>query len=329
MNEGDDSIRWVVPLAEIDSKDVVKYGGKGVNLARLHEMGFPVPLGFSVTTSCFQRMLTDIPQLSELVMNIERCDDYEEMLELAVGLQVLVNRYSIPRDIETQIIEEFHNLQTRTRKLEHGCAVRSSATIEDRTDISFAGQAESFLCIVEPSDVIKAIKDVWISGFSPSAVIYLNTKDIPLSQMMMSVFVQEMISADVSGVTFTANVVNNDIDEMLINSTWGLGNTLVSGKVIPDTFILSKNPLKVTAKSIGTKERFSRPEVVDGYVQSVMKDTPIEKRSEFTLTNNALMQVAEIGLEIERKMGGPQDIEWCMTGNEIIILQSRPITTLR
>ncbi len=313
----------------VNPDDVEKHGGKTTNLARLLAMGFRVPRGFSVSSLCFEKMIDDIPHLSELITTLEKTDDYEEMLELAVGIQSLISPYKIPDDIRLQISHAFQNLKKVTGDLEHGFAVRSSATIEDRSDISFAGQAESYLCIKETEGIQDAVKRVWMSGFSPRAVIYLHTKGIPLSRMKMGVFVQEMLPVDVSGVTFTANVVTNSTDEMLINSTWGIGDTIVSGKIVPDTYLLNKSPLGVLGRELGTKEKTSQPEMIDGRVQLMLNDTPQERRKMFSLSDGALMKVAELGIEIEEKMGSPQDIEWCMMDGEIVILQTRPITTLK
>ena len=329
LNTDKDSTDLVIPLDGVNTEDIETHGGKTTNLARLLVMGFSVPRGFSVSSLCFDRMIEEIPQLSDLITTLENTDDYEEMLELAVGIQSLISPYQIPDDIKLQIADAFQNLKNVTGDLEHGFAVRSSATIEDRSDISFAGQAESYLCIKETGGILDAVKRVWMSGFSPRAVIYLHTKDIPLGQMKMGVFVQEMLPVDVSGVTFTANVVNNSRDEMLINSTWGIGDTIVSGKIIPDTYLLNKNPLRVMGRELGTKEKTSQPEMIEGGVQLMLKDTPQERRKRFSLSDEALMVVAELGIEIEKKMGSPQDIEWCMKDGEIVILQTRPITTLR
>jgi phosphoenolpyruvate synthase/pyruvate phosphate dikinase len=139
-----------------------------------------------------------------------------------------------------------------------------------------------------------------------------------------------MVPAIVSGVMFTMNVVNNSTDEMLINATWGLGETLVSGRVIPDTFILSKHPLQVIQQEMGAKEITSIAFTSESKTKAITDSTPREKREKYALENHELMKVAQLGLEIEKQMGSPQDIEWCIRpDNEIVILQSRPITTLK
>ena len=232
----------------------------------------------------------------------------------------MVEKSSISTEFRDDFLSQFENL-----KSERGYAVRSSATVEDRADFSFAGQAESYLCVHSIDEVLESVKRVWLSALSPTVAIYLKTKGVPMSQVRMGVVVQEMVDADIAGVMFTANVVENKLDEVLIESTWGLGESLVSGKVIPDSFILEKATKSIVSKALGTKEFTYRY----GPMGTIKESTPVEKREEFTLSNERLMEIAQLGLEIEEKLGFPQDIEWCMKGQEIIILQSRPITTLR
>ena len=134
-----------------------------------------------------------------------------------------------------------------------------------------------------------------------------------------------MIPAKISGVMFTANVVTNNTEEILINSTWGLGDTLVSGEVVPDTFVLTKSPLDVIQRTLGDKEFTSEPEIHS----LAITDTPQEKRSRFTLDDKTLLDIAEVGMKIEMSMESPQDIEWCIKPDgSLVIIQSRPITTL-
>ncbi|NHJ14029.1 MAG: hypothetical protein EAX95_10160 [Candidatus Thorarchaeota archaeon] len=328
MTSKSDLPSFVVPLEEIDPNNVDLHGGKITSLARLHAMGLLVPRGFSVTSTCFQQLLEDIPDISEIIGRLDGCDDYEELLESAVILQSLIKRYELPDSIRTQIIAGIERLQKVSGNLLHGYAIRSSATLEDRSDISFAGQADSYLCVTGVDEIIDAVRSVWQSAFSPRAVIYLHTKGIPLKQMKMAVFVQEMVPADISGVMFTANVVTRSTDEMLINSTWGIGDALVSGKVVPDTFVLKKIPLSVNQRELGAKTVMCIPQIVDGCVQPTLVNTPEEKASTFSLRDEVLLKIARIGLRIEEEYGTPQDIEWCLMEKDLVILQSRPITTL-
>ena len=323
-------IPLIQTLDTISPEDIEIHGGKATNIARLNRAGFCIPRGFSISSRNFIRMINETPEINKLLDRLKEVDDFEEILVLADKLQTLVNSYQMAEDLKSEISREFQRLQKLQIGSEWGYAVRSSATIEDRHDISFAGQAESHLCVKEISNIFDAVKQVWKSVYSPSAAIYLKTKGVPMSQVKMAVVVQEMIPAIVSGVMFTVNVVNNNTKEMLINATWGLGETLVSGKVIPDTFILSKNPLNVIQQEMGAKEITSCAVISEGNAGTSTLTAPREKREKLSLESHELLKVAQLGLEIERQMGLPQDIEWCIKPDgEIVILQSRPITTLR
>ncbi len=320
-------IPLIQSLDSIRPEDVEAHGGKATNLARLRREGFCTPRGFSISSHNFVQMRDGIPDVTRLLDTIETADDFEEVLLLAEKIQTLVSLSQLGESLKTEIREELQRMQESKTGSEAGYAVRSSATIEDRSDISFAGQAETLLCIRNSSDILEAVKQVWKSAYSPSAAMYLKSKRIPLKQVKMAVVVQEMIPAVVSGVMFTANVVNNSTNEMLINAIWGLGETLVSGKVNPDTFILSKKPRRVLQKELGTKKITSVASISESSTRT--HDTPRERCEKFTLDNQLVLKVAQLGLEIEKKMGAPQDIEWCIgPDGEIVILQSRPITTL-
>jgi len=310
----------VVSFREINPQDIQNHGGKATNLARLYQSGFNVPFGFSISSQYFVEMIDQIPEAREMIKKLDTTRDFEDVLEIAAALQVSVNSYQMPSDLKNNVVSEI-----KTLKPDIGFAVRSSATVEDRDDISFAGQAESFLCVNGIDAIIDATKHVWSSALSPTAAIYLKTKDIAMSSVRMGVVVQEMVPADIAGVMFTVNVVENNRDQMLIESTWGLGESLVSGKVIPDSFILEKTSKKIVSKALGTKELTYRY----GETKTIKEPTPLEKREIFTLSDEKLAEIAQFGIEIEEKIGSPQDIEWCMSGEEIVVLQSRPITTLR
>lgn len=318
-------LQLVHPLEDIQPKDVEIHGGKATNLARLASSGFRVPRSFSISSIAFTQMLESNQNLIDLIEKVDNSNDFEELLEISGNLQKEIESYKIPEELSSDIAQSFNHLQKNTKNNEFGFAVRSSATIEDRSDVSFAGQAESYLCVMNESAILESVKKVWQSVFSERAVIYMNTKKIPLQQVKMAVVVQEMIPVNISGVMFTANVVNNNTDEMLINATWGLGDSLVSGKIIPDTYILTKNPLSVIERNLGEKKFTSLLEKN----QPVLVATPEHKQSEYVLEEHTLFDVAEIGMKIESCMESPQDIEWCIRPDgDLVILQSRPITTL-
>lgn len=308
-------------LEDIHPDDVATRGGKAVNLAKLVQLGFHVPRCLSISSAPFVQMVRKNQDLTSFLRKVDKSDDFEEILEISGQIQKVISSYRIPGNIVSEILKSLNNLE----RTEIGFAVRSSATIEDCADVSFAGQAESYLCVKEHEDIIESVKKVWQSVFSDRALLYLKAKEIPLKEIKMAVLIQEMIPAEISGVMFTANVVTKNTGEILINSTWGLGDILVSGEIVPDTYVLTKSPLNVIQRNLGGKEFTSEPELYD----LTIVDTPQEKRSKFTLDDQTLFDIAQVGMKIEEGMESPQDIEWCINqdGN-LVILQSRPITTL-
>ncbi|NIU81168.1 phosphoenolpyruvate synthase, partial [Candidatus Bathyarchaeota archaeon] len=204
-------------LEEIQPEDVDTHGGKTANLAKLAQLGFLIPRGVSISSSVFTDIIRKNQDLTRFLTKIDKSDDFEEILDLSGSIQKIISDYPIPEEVVSEIFRSLGHIG----QSEIGFAVRSSATIEDRSDISFAGQAESFLCVKSKEDIIESVKKVWQSTFSERAIIYLKTKEIPLKEARMAVLIQEMIPAEISGVMFTANVVTNNTGEILINSTWG------------------------------------------------------------------------------------------------------------
>lgn len=201
---------------------------------------------------------------------------------------------SITAELEKETLDAFDSLKTKR------VAVRSSATAEDSKTSSWAGQLESYLNVTR-DNLIESVQKCWSSIKSERALAYAAQQNLPENQLAIAVIVQKMINSEVSGVTFTANPVTNNLKEMMIESVFGLGESLVSGKITPDNFVLDKN-LKIKYKTIQNKP---------------------------TLTDRQIKDLADLCLRIEKLFKSPQDIEWAIDENsKIWILQSRPITTL-
>jgi pyruvate,water dikinase len=317
---------FITFLDALNPNALAVFGGKAVNLARLHQLGVRIPAGFAISTTAFTRFLYQnmTPELFQRLT----LPDLETALEEAALIQERAAISEVPDEVTAAIIAGYQKLASRIEEAPAGYAVRSSATVEDTETFSFAGQADSFLCVQDPDNIVEAVKKTWLSAFSPRAVIYLHSKGVPLQKVQMGVVVQEVVPADVSGVMFTANVVTSDPSQILIDATWGLGESIVSGKVNPDSFIIQKTPLKIVDRRLGSKKVYSTPYPTDRPECTMIQDTPEDKRRVFTLTDEALLEIAEAGLRIEQGLGAPQDIEWCLIGGELIILQTRPITTL-
>jgi len=316
-------------LEMIHENNLEKFGGKAVNLARLHSAGVSVPTGFSISSDCFSEFLRGIDHSDEILRRLESTSDVEEIMECAASLERLGSSREMPAKTKESIVEAFSRLSERVGEHDTGYAIRSSANIEDGQHISFAGQAESYLCVNGAENVVESVRRTWQSAISPRAVLYLRSMNVPLNRVKMGVIVQEMVDADVSGVMFTANIVTNDPCQIIIESTWGLGEPLVSGKVIPDTYVLDKNPLRVLQRTLGTKAVVASIAARNQQQGVVLQETPPDKQSTLTLNDVNLLKVAQMGMSVEKILGGPQDIEWCIRDSQLIVLQARPVTTMQ
>jgi pyruvate, water dikinase len=271
-------------------RDVSLAGGKGASLARMTADGLPVPPGFVVPSYVLEGSL-----------------DTERMLELAstqsaAELQQLVARCEAPA---AEISTAYENLvgarRTATYKMigDGRVAVRSSAVAEDSEAASYAGQQETYLFVEGAEDVCRRVVDCWASFFSERALFYRSQKG-SLDDLRMAVVVQRMVDPEKSGVLFTVDPVKRRRDRMVVEAVRGIGEQVVSGEVTPDHYSLDR------------KGRLKRQKVVD----------------ERVLTGDELMRLGELGRQLEERHGTPQDVEWAIVGEEIFLLQSRPVTTM-
>ena len=254
----------------------------------------------------------------------------QNVLQISEKLKQLILNNPIPKIIIEEIELGYNKLELISQG-ELWYAVRSSATIEDAGAFSFAGQADTFLFRKTLKEIVNSVKACYASLFSPHALLYIIQMNklgqaIELKDIQMAVIVQQMIDSDISGVLFTANVLNNNINEMIINSTWGLGEALANNIVIPDTLIIDKSSKETIKTIIGEKEKKTIPDLNHSCTKVVKTDENAQHKC--CVTQSHIKKLCEMGDNIEKLYGCPQDIEWAIKNNELFILQSRPITTI-
>ncbi|MDR3584983.1 MAG: PEP/pyruvate-binding domain-containing protein [Desulfosporosinus sp.] len=203
-------------------------------------------------------------------------------------------------------------------------AVRSSATAEDLPSASFAGQHDTFLGICGKEAVLKHVKKCWASLWSAQAISYRISMGFEHLFVELAVVVQAMIDSEVAGVMFTANPVNQSKEELLISAGYGLGETVVSGLITPDTFILTKDG-RVKEKVLGSKDH----KLILTKEGTRSEKVPQSLQNSYCLGENELAQLAKLAQLVEKHFGIPQDIEWACSKRNVYLLQARPITTLK
>ncbi len=317
---------FVIDLKHIDTSTQSMTGGKASNLTILTNAGFKVPPGFVVTTEAFSKFIAT-NQMKDLARNHLAKIDYENASELNKATEIMrehIKNSKIPEEVITDITKAYQHLGLGR------VAIRSSATAEDLPDASFAGQYDTSLNIEGIQNVLEHIKLCFGSMWTSRAVAYREENDIPHDQVQIAVIVQSMVDARCAGVLFTRNPISSIQNEMMIESNFGLGESVVSGYAVPDRYVIvstddSQNPFKLVTREIGTKNTIIvRNASGDGVQYSSVSP---EKSQQSSLEDNEILELAVLGKSIEDQFESPQDIEWAIDReHNVHILQSRPIT---
>jgi len=310
---------YILPFEKISKKDVGIAGGKGASLGEMTKAKIPVPPGFIVLASAFDRFLEKTDINLEVKAQLKKVDPKKTTTvdDASEVLRHLISRYSMPKDIEKAVLEAYGKLKAKY------VAVRSSATAEDSKIASWAGELESYLGITK-KDLINKVQKCWSSLFTPRAIFYRIEKGLDGKEVSVAVVVQKMVEADRAGVSFTAHPVTKDKNQMVIEASYGLGESVVAGKVTPDTYVMDKkdeaildiniNVQTTQIKRVGTKTKTI--------------SIPKKLQDKQVLSEKQIIELAKICKKIEKHYGFPCDIEWAIEKKKIYIVQSRPITTL-
>lgn len=313
------AVRW---FHEVGAKDIEEVGGKGANLGEMTRAGLPVPNGFCVLASAYSQMMQQGNLWPQIQLELTSIQDVASTENAARRIRSLIEEQSIAEDVRGRILRAYDELKVRGQRV----AVRSSATAEDLPEASFAGQQDTYLGILGAEQLIDAIRRCWASLWTGRAIAYRNRNGYDHQSVRLSVVVQILVEPEAAGVLFTANPLTGRRDEMLVNASYGLGETVVSGRVTPDVFCLGRAlPLKIKHKTLGTKE-LSIHALPDGGTREEVE--PRERRERFCLNDDFLERLVSMGTQVENHYAHPQDIEWALAGGKMYLLQARPVTSL-
>lgn len=304
------------------STELSVVGGKGASLARLARAGLPVPDGFHITTAAYRTFVEENDLEERITSAIQTVDpDAPSSLESAsAAIREAFLRATIPADIADEIEHAYRALQGSNPRV----VVRSSATAEDLPQASFAGQLESFLNVGDLEGLLEAVRKCWASLWTARAIAYRAERSQGTMDVQMAVVVQILVPAQASGVTFTANPLTGQRDEMMINASWGLGEAVVGGAVTPDSILASKNTGEVLSHKVADKEIMTV--TVPGGTEE--REVPEDQRHRPVLNDEQVNRLVELGSDIEDLYGQPMDVEWALADGNIWIVQARPITAL-
>lgn len=284
--------------------------------------GLPVPRGFVVCASAFGDFLdasNGAAAISELAAGLDVQDD-SALAGISERLRGFILSTALPAAIEDAIRDAYSQIGQ-----DAPVAVRSSAVSEDGEAASFAGQQETFLNIRGAGEVTRSVRECWASFFTPRALFYRAHKGT-LADTRMAVVVQEMVLAARSGVMFTIDPVEKRRDRLVIEAVFGLGEGIVSGLITPDHYVVDRKSGAIVREFIATQPVAIVHDAKSGGVTRI--DLTEQEGAARVLTAAQLNALREMGPRLEAFFGSPQDVEWCLRGEDMLLLQSRPITTL-
>ncbi len=312
---------FVLDFQEIEKGQLSLVGGKGLNLGELSNIqGIQVPEGFCVTTVGYEKAIEQNEELQTLLQQLTKLkrEDRAQIGEMSKEIREVIMAVQIPSDVVEAVahyLSRFGN--------EHAYAVRSSATAEDLPYASFAGQQDTYLNIIGKEAILQHVRKCWASLFTERAVMYRMQNGFEHNQVSICVVVQKMVFPEASGIMFTADPITASRKILSIDASFGLGEALVSGLVSADNYKVKEG--KIVDKVISTK-KVAIYALKEGGTETKQINSAQQKIQ--TMSEQQILQLAQIGRQIEAYFGCPQDIEWCLVDNTFYIVQSRPITTL-
>jgi pyruvate, water dikinase len=309
-------------FAELSLSDVDVAGGKGANLGELTRAGLPVPPGYVVLAPAFLAAMEDQGLRDRLRAEAAAVDttDLDGLAGAAETLQRRVLQAGAPDWLSSQVADAYAALGADVP-----VAVRSSAIGEDSGGTSFAGMNRTLTGVVGADAVVKAMVACWASLYGARVLAYRAGHGVA-EEPAIAVVVQQMVASARSGVMFTADPATGDLETLVVEGALGLGEVVVGGLVEPDTYVLSRHPLRLVSARIGIQP-FKLVMGPDGSDARV--DLPPEQAGGVVLAPEEVLEVARAGVRIEEHYGRPQDVEWAFGDDgALCVLQSRPITTL-
>ncbi|MEM4041731.1 MAG: pyruvate, water dikinase [Saccharolobus sp.] len=315
---------FILDIIKVGKDAVGTAGGKGANLGELVSIGIRVPPGFIITSKAFKYFL-EYNNLFDKIRDILLT--YTNSEEASEKIKQLIKTAKIPEDLSQKILKSYDELSKKIGK-EPLVAVRSSATAEDIEQASFAGQQDTYLN-VSRSELLDKVKEVWASLYNARAIEYRKSKNIDQLSVLIAVVVQKMVNARSAGVMFTLHPVTGDDRYILIESNWGLGESVVGGKVTPDEVLIEKATLQIVDKKISTKS------IKIVYDLRTKKNIEVkltdEEANAMSITDEEAKELAKLAMKIEEHYKTHMDIEWAIDADlsfpdNIFIVQARPET---
>ena len=321
---------YVLSFEQIDKTSLPVVGGKNASLGEMLKSGIRVPPGFAITTESYFEFITSAgiaDEIQEILSHVNP-DSVPSLDSSSERIQKLIMKATMPSPIKRAIMDNYAKLCDMCEIDDLPVAVRSSATAEDLPNASFAGQQDTYLWVKGLDDVIQNAQKCWASLFTARAIGYRVKMNFPHDKVLISVGVQKMVNSRSSGVMFTLNPINGDPSRVVVEGSWGFGESVVSGSVTPDKFVVDKVCFEINERIISTKTVECVVQPSKGVVHI---DVDAARQTVPCMNDKELVELVKIAKRIEDHYGRAMDIEWAIDHDlafpdNVFIVQSRPET---
>jgi pyruvate,water dikinase len=300
-------IYWLDELSK-EHNDIV--GKKCANLGELVKLGLRVPYGFALSVKAYETFMEQTGLKEKVVQIVEKetkagldvDKDIDKMIEMSANIREAIEGYDMPPDLARQIGSYYTELQRKVGIADVPCAVRSSGAV------SMPGQMETYLNVKGESEIIKHVQKVWGSAFTTRAIVFRIQNNMPISWAPIGVAVIMMIEARSAGVILTVLPTIGDLDRAIVEGNFGLGESVVSGEITPDSFVVHKHEMNIESRSVAAKTKM----VVYSDAGTTVEEVPLEFRTAPCVDDKEILEIVRVAKDVEKHFGNPQDMEWAV-----------------
>ena len=316
------SEKYVFWFEELGQEHWEIVGKKSGNLGEMAKVGLPVPPGFALSVETYKDFMIQSnarreieDYLCQLHGDIENIEQFNQASR---DIRQIVESKDMPEAMKDKILSFYDDL---CRK----CDCMVAVSTRSAGPVSHPGQYETYLNVKGKADLLEKIKKVWASSFNPRSLAFRKRKGLPLENDPIGVAVLKMVNARAAGIVFTADPNTGDTSKMIIEANWGLGESVVSGELMPDVYVLNKQNLEIVEKKLGKKSRY----IICKELGVTEEDCPTDLSSTFCLRDEEAKEIGKLSILLEKHFGVPQDVEWAIDRDlewpkSIILLQTRP-----
>lgn len=298
-------IYWLDELSK-DYRELV--GNKCANLGELKKLGLRVPFGFAVSTKAYEHFMEATGLKQEVNRIVDEATaggadldkDMERAMNVSRRIRDAIENATMPPDLGEEIIRFYRRLENEVGIPKVACAVRSSGAV------SMPGQMETYLNVQGDEEIIEHVKKVWASAFTTRAIVFRLQNNMPVSWAPIGIAVIMMVDAKAAGVILTVLPNVGDTDRAIVEGNYGLGESVVSGEITPDSFVVNKQEMAIESRSIGQKTKM----VIFGEKGTKLCDVPQDMAEAPCISDEEMLEIVRVAKTVEDYFGVPQDMEW-------------------